>query len=48
MSGGCEDLRKRWDHLVGSSEKEAVNQIKQDGKKCIDRKVHRIFILFIK
>jgi beta-lactam-binding protein with PASTA domain len=30
---GCSDLRKRWDDLVGKSEKEAVKTIKQDGKK---------------
>jgi len=33
MSGGCCDLRKRWDDLVGRPEKEAVETIKRDGKK---------------
>jgi hypothetical protein len=33
MSGGCSDLRKRWNNLVGKSEKEAVETIKKDGKK---------------
>ena len=32
MSGGCCDLRKRWDDLVGKPEKEAVETIKRDGK----------------
>lgn len=36
MSGGCFDLRKRWNELVGKSEKEAVEKIKQDGEKNID------------
>ncbi|CAF1318812.1 unnamed protein product [Adineta steineri] len=36
MSGGCCDLRKRWDDLVGKSEKEAVETIKQDGEKNIE------------
>lgn len=31
--GGCFDLRKRWDHLVGKSEKEAIEAIKRDGRK---------------
>ena len=31
MSGGCSDLRKRWNHLVGKPEKEAVAAIRQDG-----------------
>jgi len=38
MSGGCSDLRKRWNHLVGKSEQEAVAAIKQDGKKSFDIK----------
>ncbi len=33
MSGGCWDLRKRWDNLVGKSEKEAVEALKRDGRK---------------
>jgi hypothetical protein len=33
MSGGCVDLRKRWDHLVGKTEQEAVQTIKRDGRK---------------
>jgi hypothetical protein len=49
---GCMDLRKRWNNLVGKSEEEAVETIKQDGKKSLDRKNknnnHRILILFIK
>jgi len=49
---GCMDLRKRWNNLVGKSEEEAVETIKQDGKKSLDRKNknnnNRIFILFIK
>jgi hypothetical protein len=36
MSGGCMDLRKRWNDLVGKSEKEAVKAIKNDGKKSLD------------
>ena len=32
MSSGCSDLRKRWDNLVGSSEKDAVDAIRRDGK----------------
>ena len=39
MSGGCSDLRKRWDHLVGKSEKEAVEAIQRDGKPCSKEKV---------
>jgi len=31
--GGCWDLRKRWDNLAGKSEKEAVEALKQDGRK---------------
>jgi hypothetical protein len=38
MSGGCSDLRKRWNDLVGKSEEEAVETIKQDGKKNVDIK----------
>ncbi|CAF3452763.1 unnamed protein product [Rotaria sp. Silwood1] len=36
MSGGCVDLRKRWDKLVGKSEQEAVNAIRQDGEQNIE------------
>ena len=36
MSGGCHDLRKRWNHLVGKSEQEAVEAIRQDGKRTND------------
>lgn len=32
MSFGCSDLRKRWDDLVGTPEKEAVAAIRRDGK----------------
>ncbi|CAF0911786.1 unnamed protein product [Rotaria sordida] len=36
MSGGCSDLRKRWNNLVGKSEEEAVQAIKQDGEQNIE------------
>ncbi|CAF1544695.1 unnamed protein product [Rotaria sp. Silwood1] len=36
MSRGCVDLRKRWDELVGKSEQEAVNAIRQDGEQNIE------------
>ncbi|UJR25074.1 hypothetical protein I4U23_006434 [Adineta vaga] len=36
MSGGCCDLRRRWDDLVGKSEKEALETIKRDGERNIE------------
>ncbi|CAF3956411.1 unnamed protein product, partial [Rotaria sordida] len=36
MSAGCSDLRKRWNDLVGKSEKEAVETIKRDGEQNIE------------
>ncbi|CAF0745299.1 unnamed protein product [Adineta steineri] len=36
MSQSCCDLRKRWDNLVGKSEQEAVEAIKQDGEENIE------------
>lgn len=36
MSGGCSDLRKRWDDLVGKPEKEAVETIRRDGERNIE------------
>ena len=41
---GCSDLRKRWDNLVGKSEKEAVRTIKQDGKKSFNINKMKIII----
>jgi hypothetical protein len=46
MSGGCVDLRKRWDNLVGKPEKEAVEAIKHDGRKPKPQKLN-IFLFFI-
>lgn len=35
MSGGCVDMRKRWDNLVGKSQEEAIREIKLAGRqKC--------------
>jgi hypothetical protein len=42
MSGGCMDLRKRWNDLVGKSENEAVQTIKNDGKKSLDIEIRLI------
>ncbi len=42
MSGGCFDLRKRWDNLVGKSEKEAVQTIKHDGTRSFDIRIQII------